>query len=433
MMAYLVMMAARLVELHRVLKPTGSIYLHCDPTASHYLKVVMDTAFGKEHFVNEIIWQRTNAKGLAFTRFANNHDVILRYARGDKWTWNPQYTAHDPEYVRRFYRHVEPDTGRRYQLDNLVNPNRDRPNLTYEFLGVTRVWRWTKERMAAAHEAGLIVQAKPGAVPRLKRYLDEQEGTPVGDTWTDIRHALGNEALGYPTQKPLALLERIVHASSNAGDVVLDPFCGCGTTIAAAQKHGRQWIGIDITYLAVRLIEERLKGFSPPAQYEVIGIPQDTASAGDLAQRDRYQFQLWALGLIPAQPVQEKRGADRGMDGIALFVDEAGKPSKSAVVQVKSGHVSVTQIRDLCHVVEREKAALGLMITLEKPSQPMIEEAALAGYYHSAGWNRDYPRVQIRTIAQLLDGQTFEMPPSNVSLPQGEKVRRQDQRQDGLL
>jgi site-specific DNA-methyltransferase (adenine-specific) len=267
MMAYLVMMAIRLVELHRVLKSTGSLYLHCDPTASHYLKVVLDTIFGVKNFLNEIIWKRTNAKSLAFTRFANNHDVILRYAKTGKWVWNPQYTPHDPEYVKKFYKYVEEGTGRRYRLADLTNPNKDRPNLTYEFLGVKRVWRWTRERMEKAYADGIIVQSRPGAVPAMKRYLDEQKGNPVGDVWVDILplQAQSAERLGYPTQKPVALLERIISASSNGGDVVLDPFCGCGTTIAAAEKLGRRWIGIDITHLAISLQKYRLQEAFPGA------------------------------------------------------------------------------------------------------------------------------------------------------------------------
>lgn len=432
--AYLVMMTIRLLELHRVLKETGSIYLHCDPTASHYLKVVMDTVFGKQCFVNEIVWQRTNAKGLAFTRFASNHDIILRYAKGSGWTRNPQYAPHDPDYVAKFYRHVEPATGRRYQLDNLVNPNRDRPNLTYEFLGVTRVWRWTRERMQAAYDAGLVVQTRPGAVPRLKRYLDEQEGTPIGDTWTDIKPTQGSEALGYPTQKPLALLERIISASSNPGDLVLDPFCGCGTTVAAAQKLGRQWIGIDITHLAIALMRERLEGAFPGVEYEVVGQPADLASAEHLARADRYQFQNWALSLIRGRPAQDgKKGADRGVDGVLYFSDEARGRAKKVAVQVKSGHVQSAVIRDLGHVVEREGAAMGFLITLERPTQPMVTEALSMGYYHSPGWNRDYPRMQIRTVEQLLAGEGFQYPQANVTLPQAERVEEEGPAQGRLV
>ena len=253
MMAYLVMMAARLVELHRVLKPTGSLYLHCDPTASHYLKIVLDTVFGKPNFRNEIVWQRTIAKANSSVRFPNNHDVILSYGKDQQPTWNnaAAYIGYNPDALSEKtagkYRLKDTD-GRVYRLDNLINPNPDRPNLTYEFLGVRRVWRWTKERMQSAYDAGLIVQTAPGRVPQLKRYLDEQAGIPITDTWIDINpiNSQATERLGYPTQKPLALLERIISVSSKLGDVVLDPFCGCGTAVIAAEKLERHWIGIDL-------------------------------------------------------------------------------------------------------------------------------------------------------------------------------------------
>ncbi len=432
MMAYLAMMAVRLMELHRVLKPTGTLYLHCDPTASHYLKVVLDTIFGPKNFRNEIIWQRTNAKSNAFTRFATNHDIILRYTKTEKATWHPQYTTHDLEYIQEFYRYVEPETGRRYTLGDLTNPNRDRPNLTYEFLGVTRVWRWTRDRMQEAYEKGLIVQSHPGAVPRLKRYLDEQEGIPVGDVWADIPpvQSQSKELLGYPTQKPLALLERIISASSNPGDIVLDPFCGCGTTIAAAQKLGRKWIGIDITHLSIALQKYRLENMFPGIQFKVVGEPQDVAAARHLANSDRYQFQWWALSLVRAKPVggQEgsktgKKGSDKGIDGVITFIDDAYAKPKRVLVQVKSGHIGSRDIRDLVGTVQRENAAIGVLITLEAPTREMITEAVSAGYYHSPGWNRDYPRIQIKTIAELLKGAQIEMPPQYGTFKQAQRVR----------
>ena len=261
MKSYLIMMAVRLLEMHRLLKPTGSVYLHCDPTASHYLKTLMDAIFGAKNFRNEIVWRRTNAKGLASTRFASNHDVLLYYAKTKEPSWNPQYQAHDADYVKKSYRHVEPETGRRYRLDNLANPNKNRPNLTYEFLGVTRVWRWTKERMQKAYEDGLVVQTKPGGVPSLKRYLDEQKGRAVDDLWMDFGsiQASAKEHVGYPTQKPLKLLERIIQASSNKGDTVLDSFCGCATACVAAEKLKRQWVGIDLSPVAASLVKSRIK------------------------------------------------------------------------------------------------------------------------------------------------------------------------------
>ena len=429
-MAYLVMMTARLTELYRVLKPTGSLYLHCDPTASHYIKLALDQIFDPAHFRNEIVWRRTNRKSLAFTRFASNHDIILRYSKSDKWIWNQQYLQHDPEYVRKFYRHIEPETGRRYRLADLTNPNKNRPNLTYEFLGVTRVWRWTRERMQQAYENGLIVQSKPGKVPALKRYLDEQEGNLIDDIWEDVPpiQAQASERLGYETQKPLALLERIIKASSNEGDIVLDPFCGCGTALVAAQKLNRRWIGIDITHLAITLMRNRLRDSFPGTQFEVIGEPVDLASAKALARQDRYQFQWWALGLIKARPLGEKKkGADKGIDGVIQFIDDpSGKP-KRAVVQVKSGHVGVNAVRELKAVAAHD--ALGIFITLEPPTGPMQTEAVSAGFYHSPGWNKDYPKIQILTIEELLHGKAVDMPPqtqTSVTFAKAPKVSKKE-------
>ncbi len=432
MMAYLVMMAPRLVELHRVLKPTGSIYLHCDPTASHYLKILMDTVFGKEHFKNEIIWQRTSAKSLMTRQLPSNHDVIIAYQKTAAATWNQgsmfqPYVegALDPKTAIK-YSHRDSD-GRRYQLDNLINPSPNRPNLTYEFMGVTKVWRWTKERMQAALDDGLIIQPSPGSVPRLKRYLDEQRGRPFGDLWTDISplNSQAKERLGYPTQKPEALLERIIRASSNESDVVLDPFCGCGTAVAAAEKLKRRWIGIDITHLAVALMKNRLKttfNIDAGKDYQVVGEPEDVGSSRALWEQDAYQFQYWAMSLLEAQPrSDQKKGADRGIDGLLYFIDGQKRTSQKVVVQVKGGHVSSPQIRDLKGTVEREKAAMGLFITLEEPTGPMRTEAVSAGYYHSDIWQRDYPKIQLRTVEELLAGQDFELP---ARLPSFEAAQR---------
>src|SRR6266550_1447759 len=296
MMACLAMMAPWLVELHRVLKSTGSVYLHCDPTASHYLRMLLDGVFGAKNFRNEISWKRSQPKSHTTVNFPNCRDIIFRYSKSDSVTFNKVYGEHDPDYIEKFYRFKEPD-GRRYRLGDITNPNKNRPNLTYEFLGVRRVWRWTKDRMQKAYEEGRIHQSKPGAVPQEKRYLDEMQGQPISDNWDDIKHLHGgvrpnfvSESLGYPTQKHQALLERIISASSNPGDVVLDPFCGCGTTVHAAQKLGRQWIGIDITYLAINLIKRRMRDAFPGIKFEVHGTPKDLGGAVDLALRDKYQF-----------------------------------------------------------------------------------------------------------------------------------------------
>lgn len=426
MMAYIVMMTARLLELHRVLKPTGSLYLHCDPTASHYLKIVMDAIFEPVNFINEIVWRRQNAKGQAFTRYASNHDIILKYAKSEQRVWHPQYKEHSPTYLENFYRYIEPETGRKYRLSDLTNPNKDRPNLTYELLGVIRVWRWTKERMKEAYEKGLVIQTKPGRVPQLKRYLDEQEGTPIDDIWDDVLpiQAQASERLGYPTQKPLALLERILQASSNEGDLVLDPFCGCGTAIAAAHKLNRKWIGIDITHLSISLMKYRMKDMYSLVEkkdYAVIGEPEDLGSARQLAHSDRYQFQWWALSLVHAKPLggegsskEGKKGSDKGIDGVVNFLNTKNKTER-ILIQVKSGHVNSGAIRDLRGSVEREGAAIGVFITLEEPSKDMITEAVSAGYYHSNLWQKDYPLIQILTVENLFAGKGIDMPASLIN------------------
>ena len=399
MMAYLAMMAVRLIELHRVLKPTGSLYLHCDPNASHYLKILLDAIFDVKNFKNEIIWKRSHPKGHAFTRFATTHDTIFYYAKDmGRSIWNAVYMPHDEARAAEQYSLVD-EKGRRYQLTSLLNPNPDRPNLTYEFKGVTKVWRWTRERMEEEDRKGRIVVPRGGeGIPRYKRYLDEQEGVPVGDFWADIEIAAGAERLGYPTQKPLALLERIVSASSNVGDCVLDPFCGCGTTVHAAQKLNRNWIGIDITHLAIALIERRLN--------EVHGVPKDEAGARDLAERDKHQFQMWIAAKIGAQPYKGgKKGMDRGIDGYLHFRDADKKP-QFAIVSVKGGGIKSGDIRDLKGTMEREKASLGLFLTLNEPTREMEKEAAAAGFYETGRLDGriKVPKLQILTAAQIIEG-----------------------------
>lgn len=420
MLAYVAMMAPRLVELQRVLKPTGTLYLHCDPTASHYIKVLLDAIFGPTNFRNEIVWQRTTSKSLQTRRLPNSHDLLLAYQKTGEVAWNldEAFLPHDPksDYVKQKYPYTEPGTGRRYGLWDLTNPNRNRPNLTYEFLGVTKVWRWTRERMQAAFEAGLVIQPSQGSVPRFKRYLDEQRGRALGDVWTDIPplNSQAAERLGYPTQKPEKLLERIISLSSNEGDVVLDPFCGCGTTIAAAQRLKRRWIGIDVTHLAIGLIKHRLAdahGLVGGNDYEVIGEPTDLAGAKQLAQENPWQFQAWALGLVGARTASSaKKGADRGIDGRLFFEDEQGPSRKQIILSVKAGNLHRSQVHELRGVVERENAAIGVLISFNEPTRPMREEAASAGFYRSPGWNASYPRIQLLTVEQLLNGKQIDYP-----------------------
>lgn len=438
MLAYLTMMANRLLELHRVLKPTGSLYLHCDPTASHYLKIVLDGVFGKEHFRNEIIWMRSMAKGLTSRALPNNHDTLLCYQKTEKATWNEDamFTAYtdeldektDEKYSQR------DENGRRYQLTSLINPNADRPNLTYEFLGVRKVWRWTKERMQEAYDKGLVVQTAAGNVPRYKRYLDEQRGKPIADVWVDIPpiNAMAQERLGYPTQKPLVLLERIISASSHEGDVVLDPFCGCGTAVHAAQKLQRRWIGIDITHLAISLIEKRLKdAFGQRCQFDVHGTPKDLDAARDLAERDKYQFQWWAISLVDAQPFQgQKKGADTGIDGLKFFYDLQDDEARKIVVSVKGGSLKADDVRALNHVREREKADIGLLISLHNPTAKMKADAASAGIYHGgADGKTQYPRLQLLTIAGLLGGGQRAEHPDYIKNVNFKKAKRETPKQ----
>ena len=439
MMAYLVMMAPRLVELRRVLKPTGSIYLHCDPTAGHYLKLLMDAAFGQHNFRTDITWKRTSAHSdtrQGRRQHGRVHDTILLYTKTSDWTWNPIYTPYDQDYIDQSYRHVEPETGRKYRLGDLTGPGgAAKGNPSYEVMGVTRYWRYSQARMTELVNEGRIIQTRPGAVPAYKRYLDEMPGIPLQDVWTDISPigAQAQERLGYPTQKPEALLERIIASSSNEGDVVLDPFCGCGTAVAAAHKLGRQWLGIDITHLAVALMKSRLKTafeLEPGRDYDVVGEPQDEGSARALWEQDPYQFQFWAVSLLEAQPQQEqKRGADQGIDGLVYFIDGPKRTSQKIVIQVKGGHVSAPQVRDLKGVVEREKAAMGLFISLEEPTGPMRAEAASGGLFHSDLWQREFPKIQLRTVSEMLSGQGFDLPPRPAAYQPAQRVRRPQGRQ----
>jgi len=418
MLAYLAMMAPRLVELRRVLKPTGSIYLHCDPTASHYLKMLMDAVFGPTHFRSEVTWKRSSAHSdtkQGRRQHGRIHDVLLFYTKSDEWKWTPIYTPYDSEYVDQFYRHKDPD-GRRYRLGDLTGPGgAAKGNPSYEVMGVTRYWRYSKGKMKELIGAGRIVQTRPGAVPQYKRYLDEMPGVPLQDVWTDLRPigAQAAERLGYPTQKPESLLERIIRSSSEEGDVVLDAFCGCGTTIAAAQKLNRKWIGIDITHLAITLIRSRLTDtFGGTVSYKVIGEPVSIPDAIALAGSDPYQFQWWALGLVGARPVEQKKGADKGIDG-RIYFHVGDSKTRQIILSVKAGHVQVSHVRDLRGVLDREKAELGVLISLEEPTAPMRKEAASAGFYTSP-WGK-HPRLQLLTVDDLLTGTTIDRPPKQTS------------------
>lgn len=422
-LAYLVNMAPRLVELRRLLKPGGSLWLHCDPVMSHYLKVMLDAIFDAQNFRNEVIWQRTMAKGYQTRRLPSNHDVIITYTvGGGEPTWNseaafiPYDLAELDSKTNSKYSSLD-DEGRRYRYTSLIGPNDPRPNLTYEFLGITRRWRWTKERMQAAYEAGEVVQTAPGRVPQFKRYLDEQRGKPLADIWADIPplNSQAAERLGYPTQKPLALLERILRLASNEGDVVLDPFAGCGTTIDAAQNLGRRWIGIDITYIAVDLIEKRLlhtHGPSITSSYEVNGIPRDTGGAHALFDRNPFDFERWAVAQVNAQP-NEKQVGDRGIDGVARFLLGGTSEFGKILISVKGGRqLNPSMVRDLIGTVETQKAAMGVLVTQHEPTKGMIEAVNHAGSYTHPANGQTYPRLQLITTSDLFAGKRPLMPPT---------------------
>ncbi|MCX9078625.1 MAG: site-specific DNA-methyltransferase, partial [Candidatus Methanoperedens sp.] len=395
MMAYLVMMAARLVELHRVLKPTGSLYLHCDPTASHYLKIILDGIFGFSSYLNEISWKRSSAHSdtkQGMQRCGRIRDVILVYAKTSDYIWNALYTPYSQDYLEAEYRHISSD-GRYYKETDLTaaKPGGDTeydwpvkrpvgknfrwqadldeefadPKPGWEYRAVRpysgRFWAYSKQNMIEFAHANKLIYRETG-MPRLMHFADEMPGIPLQDLWTDIAPALGAQNLGYPTQKPLSLLERIVQMGSNPGDIILDPFCGCGTAIVAAQNLERRWIGIDVTHLSIALMKYRLKDINnldEGKDYQVVGEPEDIGAARQLAQDDRYQFQWWALSLIRARPLggdsgskKGKKGSDRGIDGVINFIDDqSGKP-KRALIQVKSGHVKSGDMRDLVGTVQ---------------------------------------------------------------------------------
>jgi DNA modification methylase len=441
-LAYLTMMSPRLVELYRVLKPTGSLYLHCDPTASHYLKLLLDAVFGPDKFRSEIIWKRSSAHSdtkQGRVIHGHIHDVILFYTKGVEWTWNPIYTPYDEEYVTE--RFANSDARGKYKDADLTaaRPGGDTsyewrvkrqaggdwthdlsdeyksPKGGWEYKGVKpsagRYWAYSRENMKGFAEQDRLHYFSSG-MPRLKQYAADLPGIPLQDLWTDIPpiNSQAQERLGYPTQKPEALLERIIANSSSKGDMVLDPFCGCGTTIAAAEKLKRTWIGIDITHLAVGLIKHRLEtAYGGTAKYKVLGEPTTVDGAAQLAGEDKFQFQAWALGLVGARAVDSnKKGADQGVDGRLRFKYAPDDSFKEIVFSVKGGQLRATDVRDLRGVREREKAEIGVLISFEEPTRQMQTEAASAGFFESP-WGK-HPRIQLLTVEELLNGKTIDYP-----------------------
>lgn len=409
LMAYLAMMTVRLVEMRRVLKPTGSLFLHCDPTASHYLKAILDALFGGENFRNEIIWLRSrNPKGSqhAGKKFSPSTDTILYYSKSVDAPFFEdavRLPLSEEELLEKYSR--EDEHGRYADGPILRSASMGvRPNLVYEYRGFTPPaygWRVERAKLREIDEAGNLAWSKSGA-PRRKLRPADDRGDPVTSFWGDIPpvNSQAEERIGYPTQKPRALLERIICATTSPGDTVLDPFCGCGTAVHAAERLGRKWIGIDITYLAIQVIEDRIKTWLPQAVYEVEGIPKDVFAARQLARLDPHLFQEWAVSKVGGQ--SRGRGRDKGIDGEIAFLQGA-KTYGLGIVSVKGGkHVGPDAIRVLKSVVAREDADIGVFVCLDEPTQDMRTEAALGGRVELPGGSR--PKIQIVTVDALIAG-----------------------------
>lgn len=422
MMAYLAMMTVRLTELRRVMKPDASIYLHCDPTASHYLKLILDSVFGHKGFRNEIIWQRTSSHNDP-KRYWRIHDSILYYTLSDTPIWNEVFEKPDDDFYHAHDFETD-ESGQMFRKRDLTAPYRGGKSGQYLWKGKRpskgRMWSYTQENMLKLEAEGKIVYTRTG-MPRLMIPVEELRGLPLQDVWSrpDLwLNSAAKERIGYPTQKPLALLQRIIAASSRPDDVVLDPFCGCGTTVEASEKMKRQWIGIDVTHYAITLIEGRLKaaGAALPS-YQVIGRPINMAGARNLAQRDKHQFQWWAAWRLGARWYrEEKKGADRGIDGRMMFKN-GPYGDGMIIISVKGGeNIGVKDVRDLRGVIEREDAEMGVIITLEEPTGPMKSEASAAGNLVQSAHGR-LPRLQVVTIADILDGKLPKLPP----LPEPER------------
>ena len=414
LLAYLSYMAERLLIMQRILKPTGSLYFHCDPTASHYIKALMDAVFGHENFQNEIVWQRTSAHNDA-RRYGAIHDTILFYSRTGNWNWHTQFQPYDDKHLARF-RQQDSD-GRRWTDGDLTAKGLTGGGYEYEYEGKNENWRVPLETMERLDREGRLHRTRKGGF-RVKRYLDELEGRPAQSIWVDIPpiNSQASERMGYATQKPVALMERIISASSNPRDVVLDPFCGCATTIEAAHKLDRQWIGIDIAIHAVKRVarlrlEERL-GLVEGQDFTIDGIPSTLEGAKDLWRRDKYHFQKWAVEQGEGF-VTTKRTADGGVDGRVYFTVPNEKELQSMVVEVKGGaNVNIVDLRALKGVLDYDTALMAGLVIME-PLGP-VQERNFIRFMADAGaielWGNEYPRMQLLTVGEILDGKRFRTP-----------------------
>ncbi len=412
-LAYLSYMANRLVECHRVMKPTGSIYLHCDPTMSHYLKAVMDGVFESQKFLSEVVWKRTTAVKGNFAQgsqfYAPNTDTILFYSKSDGFTYNQQFASYSQEYIDRSYRHVESETGRRFQLVSMTGPGgAAKGNPEYKVMGITRHWRYSEERMQELIDAGLVMQSKPGGVPRRKYYLDEGLGVAVQSLWDDIPNVQpsSRESMGYPTQKPVGLLQRILETSSNPGDLVLDPFCGCGTTLHAAQNLGRRWIGIDVCVNACKIIEQRLRSHFDTIwdEVEFIGMPKTPSDARTLADLDAFRFERWAASLVDGMEANTRQRGDKGIDGWGRIPIRKGQ-FVDMVSQVKGGGTGPGDVQAFNGARQQAGADLGIFTCFDDRVTPRMRDAAA-----STGRFMEVPTVQIYTVEDYFNGRIPALP-----------------------
>jgi len=443
MMAYLVMMAIRLWELKRVLKDTGSIYLHCDATASHYLKIVMDQIFGVKNYRNEIIWKRTNnPKGSQFKdrKYGVYTDTIFFYSKTNDFIFELERLRRpltEDEIEKKYPKKDE--KGRYLEYPILRSASKgERPNLVYEYNGfIPPKWGWVVniKKLEEIDERGDLGWRSNGN-PYRKYRPNEDRGIPIGNLWDDILRIQSNskESLGYPTQKPIALLQRIIQASSNEGDIVLDPFCGCGTTVAAAEKLGRKWLGIDITILAVNLIEKRLNEHFPDVKFEIEGIPNSVASAKKMCESrpGKFLFEQWFVTTLGGQPFKSSGGGDSGIDGFMHFRDINNK-SHRIIVSVKGGGYGPGAVRDLKGVIERENAEMGILLALEEPSKQAITEAASAGRYQMPEVSRTYPKIQIFTVEDYFKGIRPDLPDTSETLKKAERIKKESEKAPNLL
>lgn len=410
---YLVMMGLRILELHRVLKFTGSFYLHCDPTMSHYLKTVCDVILGKENFNNELIWKRTSAHSDS-KGYGNNVDTILFYSKSNKFTWNKIYIDHDEKYLKRF-RFRDPD-GRLWTDGPITAKGLTGGGYEYKYKGISGYWRCPLETMERLDLENRLHFTKNGGI-RLKKYLDENKGNPLQSLIDDIPpiNSQAKERLGYPTQKPKALLERIIQASSNEGDIILDAFCGCGTSIDAAEGLHRKWIGIDISPIAISLIKRRLKDSYKESlsKFEVRGTPEDEPSAIRLWNENPFAFQDWWLTEFEVFSTTEgTKGADKGIDGIGQYL--VGEDSIIRVAfQVKGGKVQSKDIDALIGVLSKHKCELGIFLTIEQPTKPMLDTAAQQGFVEFPGFQ--YPKIQIHTLKDFFAHKRPKLPATNIT------------------